>query len=185
MIVDDDPGLLSGFGNLLSRAGFDVREVGSGRDALSRGEEFLPQVALIDMWLPDMRGVQVRDALSHRLPACKFVFMTGAGKLEDAISALRNGGALDFLLKPIEPDALVKVVDQAVQSGPESACCPLTDREREVLGLVAEGQDTAGVAQRLCISVQTVKNHLRNVFTKLDVRERTHAVAMGLRAGWL
>lgn len=186
MVIEDDPRLRSGYGRVLAEAGYVVKEVGSGGDAVAAGANFSPKVVLIDMWLPDMQAIQVRDTLSRRVPACKFVFTTGAGRLEDAIMALRNGGALDFLLKPVDPDALVHAISAATSAGSAPPVdCPLTDRELEVLKLIADGHDTAGVAQALCLSILTVKNHLRNMFAKLGVRERTHAVAIALRSGWL
>lgn len=189
MIVDDDRSLLSAYGRLLASAGFQVEVADSGNEAIELGSRFEPDVALLDIGLPDMRGLQVRERLNARHPRCKFVFMTGNGRIEDAIAALRNGGALDFLLKPIDPDALVRVVSEASNpvepAAPSPTSCPLTDRELEVLQLLAKGKDTVGVAKALCISLLTVKNHLRNIFARLGVNERTHAVAIAIRAGWV
>jgi DNA-binding NarL/FixJ family response regulator len=185
LIVEDDDALLRGIVRIVAASGLQALGASSAEEALDRCAQFVPDVAVVDLRLPGMSGIAVRDALSERVPQCRYLFLTGAGTMDDAIAALRHTNTVDFLLKPVHPDVLMRAIEVALEAHAKRAQCPLSERELEVLGLLAAQRDTHDLAAELCVSVMTVKNHIRNIFSKLDVRERSHAVAVALRSGWL
>ena len=165
-----------------------VGEASNGKEALERVAELTPDVVLMDLLMPVMDGITAIGEIKKRFPDVEVVAMTSV--LEDAsvVSAVRSG-AMGYLLKDTQADELCSALTAAaagqVQLHPEAAArlmrelrtpAPqesLTDREREVLAVVAEGLSNAQIAERLSITEKTVKTHVSNLLQKLAVKSRT------------
>jgi DNA-binding NarL/FixJ family response regulator len=194
--ADDHPAMLAGVVDLLVRNGFDVvGSAGDGRAALELVERTRPGVAVLDVRMPHLSGIEVARAIHASLPGTGVVFYTAFGDrtvLADALAA----GARGFVLKEAPLQDLVRAVERVAAGeayvdpvlagvlvgGPTSGRMPtLTERERDVLRLLADGRANEGIAAELGISAETVRTHIRKAMDKLDADTRTHAVATALR----
>lgn len=190
LIVDDDRGFREFVRHLLARAGLPAVHAASGEEALRHAASSRPAAVLLDVSLPDIDGFEVcrelRDLYGDALPV---IFVSGVRvESHDRTAGLLLGGD-DYLIKPVEPDELVARLRRAVtrtQNGSDESRTPdahtLTAREIEVLGLLAQGLDSAAIAQKLVISPKTVSTHLQRVMAKLGVHSRAHAVARAYQA---
>jgi DNA-binding NarL/FixJ family response regulator len=173
-----------------------VAESATAQDAIAAFHAWKPDVTVIDLRLPDRDGVEVIRELRQEFPRARFVVLTSAEGDIDIRRAL-EAGAQAYLIKGVVRTELRQVI-KAVYSGEryvpanvaEKVSAHLSDptltvRELEVLQLVAEGLRNKEVAARLSISEDTVKMHLRNVMQKLDVNDRTHAVMVAVRRGFI
>jgi DNA-binding NarL/FixJ family response regulator len=192
LIVDDDPAVLALLTANLERAGHTMYVANSGQEALALAEEARPDLVLLDVNMPDLGGYAVcrelRERYGERLP---ILFISG----ERIDSGDRTAGLLiggdDYLLKPFDPGELVaRVRRYFVRAGSDSdrfevptPFAGLTPRESEVLGLLAEGLSQREIAERLVIGRTTVGTHIQRILTKLNVHNRTQAVALLLRNG--
>jgi DNA-binding NarL/FixJ family response regulator len=196
VIVEDHPALGEGMRILLERNGFDVLGlVGSaaaGYDLIGTAK---PDAALVDIGLPDESGIALARRLLRRDAGLGIVFFTG---VEDLV-ALRDAldcGARGFVHKTAEPDALVAAVRAVAAGGsyvdPDARARllhrdmtatirVLSEREREILDLLAQGLTGEEAAARLFLSPETVRTHIRNAMRKLQADTRVHAVALALR----
>jgi NarL family two-component system response regulator LiaR len=197
LIVDDHAMLRRGLVFFLK--GFEdldlVGEAASGREAIARCVEVQPDVVLMDMIMPEMDGAETTERLLARWPDTKVIVLTSFQEEDLVVRALR-AGAKGYLLKntsatnlaqairdayaghtPLAPEATEALVQATRQQTP-SRNYDLTDREHEVLALLAEGLSNADIAERLVVSVATVKFHVHGVLTKLGVSSRTEAVAL-------
>lgn len=180
-----------------------VAEAADGEEAVAKAVEARPDVALLDL---DMPGVGGADA-ARRIVASTtdvVVLMLTMYEDEDSLREAMRAGARGYLVKGSDEDAIVRAVAAAASgqavfspsvagrlirsfSAPRPAPAvpfpELTDREREVLALLAEGCDNATIARRLFVSTKTVRNHGSNVFTKLQVTTRSEAIVAARRAG--
>lgn len=177
-------------------SGFEVvAELENGNEIVPAALETRPDVAIIDIDLPEVDGLTAAAQLHEVLPSCKTLILTSLGRpgtLRRALDAQVSG----YLLKDAPPSELAlavrrvaagqRVVDPtlAVASW-ESAACPLTERELEVLRQVAEGSEVPEIASRLFLAQGTVRNYLTAVATKLNARNRVDAVRLARAAGWL
>jgi len=175
---------------------FDVvAELERGDEIVPAALEQQPTVAIIDIDLPGIDGITAAAQLKRSLPQCRTLILTSLGRpgaLRRALTAQVSG----YLLKDAPPAELAmavrkvaagqRVVDPklAVASW-DVAECPLTDRELEVLRLVAEGAEAQEIAAQLYLSTGTVRNYLTTVVTKLNARNRVDAVRLAREAGWL
>ncbi|PKW13356.1 response regulator [Saccharopolyspora spinosa] len=207
LLVDDQELMRMGFRMVLD-AQDDleiVGEAGNGAEAVEFAERLLPDVVLMDVRMPVLDGVEATRRIVAA-DSAKVLVMTTFDLDEYALSALRNG-ASGFLLKDAPPESLVTAV-RSVASG-DAVVAPsvtkrlldrflgerggqlrdasvldvLTDREREVLVLVAKGLSNAEIAGKLFLSEATVKTHLGRVLSKLDVRDRVQAVVLAYETG--
>jgi two-component system, NarL family, nitrate/nitrite response regulator NarL len=202
LLADDHALFRRGLASLLAHRD-DLEVVGeaaNGEDAIERARELMPDVVLMDVRMPGMTGLEATRRLKEEMPYVKIVILTVSEDEEDLFAALK-GGAQGYLLKNIDPDDLVACLHQ-VQRG-EAPLAPsmatkilrefggssprpgpvLTQRERQVLELVARGDANKEVARHLEISENTVKNHLRNILEKLHLQNRVQAVMYALREG--
>jgi NarL family two-component system response regulator LiaR len=175
-----------------------VGEAGDGEEALAMCEEAQPDVVLMDLVMPRMDGAEATRAIRRRWPEMQVIALTSfqeADYVRDALQA----GAIGYLLKNISGEDLadairsahagrstlapeaVKALVKPVRTDPFTPGYDLTPREREVLGLLAEGLTNAQIAQRLAVSHATVKAHVSNILSKLGVSNRGEAVAVAIK----
>jgi len=199
MVVDDHTMVRRGLATFL-RAFDDMQLAGeaeNGEAAIQLCAEVLPDVILMDMVLPMMDGATATRAIRQQFPQVQVVALTSFKEGELIKNAL-EAGAIGYLLKDVSADELARAI-RAAHSGratlsPEAAQSlvqtsnqppapglDLTEREREVLGLMIEGLTNAQIAGRLTVSPSTVKSHVSNVLSKLGVASRTEAVTLALR----
>jgi DNA-binding NarL/FixJ family response regulator len=197
VVVEDHPMMLAAIEQALGRAGIAVvASTASAADGYRVVGELSPDVVVVDIGLPDESGIDLTRRLLHRSTRVAVVIHTG---IEDPV-ALKDAldcGALAFAYKTGGPASLVAAVRAAaagnvyvarelrdVITAGERTDRPrvLTDRERQVLALVADGLPVAAIAGRLMLSGETVRTHIRNAMRKLGAHTRTHAVVEALRA---
>ncbi|HEY1573736.1 MAG TPA: response regulator transcription factor [Pseudonocardiaceae bacterium] len=172
-----------------------VAEVAGGDEILPTAKAVRPDVAVIDIDLPGKDGLTAATELREQLPECRTLILTSLGRpgtLRRALAAKVGG----FLLKDAPPDKLAsairevyvgrRVVDSDLALAAwDSADCPLTGREVEVLRLAADGANAVDIAARLYLSAGTVRNYLTTAVTKLNARNRVDAIRIAKEAGWL
>lgn len=161
----------------------------SGAEALELTRRFEPNVALVDLFLAGESGADVCAAIRAQSPRTRVLFISGAGRMSPA--AAKAAGASGFVSKDLEASELAKAV-QLVGSGqtlfPTKSTQPeplLTEREREVLELIAAGETNAEIARRLYLSPHTIKEHTSALYRKLGARNRAEAVQLAQRIGLL
>lgn len=186
-----------------------VGEAEEGSQGVDMVAKLQPDVVLMDIGMPIMDGVRATQAIKQQFPDVKVVMLTSHEEENDVLDAF-NSGANSYCLKETPPEMLVTVIlstahgacwidpkiarivmSQLQPNGPttpsdaDSADCGgfalLTEREIDVLKLVTQGLNNAEISDRLCISMNTVKTHLKNIFQKLEVEDRTAAALKALR----
>ena len=196
LTVDDHPVIRDGLAALIASQEDMIllAEAGTGRQAIDLFEEHAPDITLMDLRLPDMHGIDAIRAIIAKAPDARIVVLTTYLGDIQALRALK-AGAVGYLLKAtLRLDLLntireahagrrrlpVEVASELAQHSSEDA---LTEREVEVLKLVAAGCSNKVAAQRLSITEDTVKGHVHNIISKLGANDRTHAVTIGLTRG--
>ena len=196
LVVDDHPMLREGVIEILEdRADIEVvGEASNGAEALARFRELRPDVTLMDLQMPVASGLDAILAIRSEFSDARILVLTTYAGDAQAVRALK-AGATGYLLKSSLRtemlDAILNVhrgrrhVQDEVASGIARHVTddPLSAREIAVLRLVAEGKANKEVAHLLSLSEETVKAHLKNIFAKLDVGDRTHAVTIAVRRG--
>lgn len=207
VVVADDQALVrGGFRAILAaRPDIDVvAEAGTGAEAVDVVRSLRPDVALVDVRMPVMDGIEACRRISSSGPECRVLMLTTFDLDQHVYDAFRAGAA-GFLLKTVSPEELAAAV-RAVHSG-DALLAPaitrrlverfvgmphpqhdprldtLTDRERDVLRLVATGLSNAEIAQQLFVSHGTVKTHVGRILTKLELRDRVQAVVLAYETG--
>jgi len=209
LLVDDQPLLRTGFRMVLgAETDIDiVAEAGDGAEAVDLARRLLPDVVLMDIRMPRMDGVAATKAIVDAKLPVKVLILTTFDLDEYVVGALR-AGASGFLAKDVPADDLVAAI-RSVAAG-EAVVAPrilrrllekfvdrlpdpsgstptslevLTDRERQVLLLVARGMSNAEIARELTVSETTVKTHVGHVLTKLGLRDRVQAVVLAYESG--
>lgn len=194
--IDDHPLLHEGIATVIrNQADLSlVAEAFNGRDGIERFREHTPDVTLMDLRLPDMSGIDAMIAIRSEFPEARIVMLTTfAGDVE--IRRALEAGARAYVLKSMPPRELVDVIRQ-VHTGkkripPEIAAHlaehysdeALTGREIEVLKQIAGGNRNRDIAEKLFITEETVKVHIKHLMEKLGAADRTQAVAIGVRRG--
>jgi DNA-binding NarL/FixJ family response regulator len=186
LIVDDDAGVRALVSEVLAAGGFTTREAGNADEALAAIREERPAVVVLDVEMPGRSGYE----LCRRLRAefgnqLGIIFLSGSRTESfDRVAGLHLG-ADDYVLKPFEPDELVARVESVARrivAPPAPARSKsLTERELEILCLLAEGLDQGTIATRLVITQKTVAKHIENILKKLHVHSRAEAVAVAYR----
>ena len=179
-----------------------VGEAASGKEAIRLVHEHVPDVAIVDLLLPEMDGIETTRQIRRISPHTQVVVLTSYDEDRYIFPALR-AGALSYILKEVSPAELVEAIRRAARGeavlhprvarrviqeirGEGAALNPfaeLTERELEVLRLIAEGLSNAEIAERLVISQKTVKDHVSNILSKLHLADRTQAAVYAWREG--
>jgi DNA-binding NarL/FixJ family response regulator len=184
-----------------------VGETGSAIEALEIVERSEPDVVVLDIFLPDGNGVQVCRQITARLPHTRVLMLTASDEHSDLVEAVK-AGAIGYLLKDIAPDelptsirsvaggqalispelgsTLMSEYSAMVRGAPardDEPASELSDRELEVLGLVARGWSNRKIGEELFIAENTVKNHVRSILDKLQLRSRMQAALYAVRGG--
>jgi DNA-binding NarL/FixJ family response regulator len=196
LVVDDHPVLREGVAAVLRRHD-DLRlagEAGDGAEAIARFRDLKPDVVLMDLQMPGLSGLEAIRAIRAEAPAARIVVLTTYDGDVQAFQAMKAGAAA-YLLKSSLRKELVDTIrdvyagrrrlspEMAEKVAVHSVDDRLSEREIELLRLVAEGHPNKQIARDLSISEETVKAHLKSIFGKLDVADRTHAVTVALRRG--
>ena len=198
MTVDDHPLILEGIANVLQRQP-DMEVVGEASDGYEAIEAFAkwrPDVTLVDLQMPGMNGIDTIIAILEKWPTARCVVLTTYAGDVQATRALK-AGAKGYLLKSMLRKDLVETI-RIVHSGksriPAEIASELAShltsdalsaREIEVLRMVGEGCSNKIVADHLKITEDTVKGHMRNILSKLNANDRTHAVMIAVKRGFL
>ena len=183
-------------------------------EALTLVEAFAPNVVLVDVDLPLLRGLDLARQITTRCPQTAVIALTSSADDDQLFQAIRSG-VVAYLSKEISAEELAsaikrirdgerpinesllgrpRVAEQVLRQfqdlsllgkAMETLATPLTPRETETLKYVAEGYSNKQIAHSLGISEQTIKNHVTSILDKLDANDRTHAVVLALRQGWI
>jgi DNA-binding NarL/FixJ family response regulator len=197
VIVDDHPIVRGGLRDTFADAEdvVVVGEAGDGAEGVDRATALTADVVLMDLRMPGMDGVAATAALRERAPEARVLILTTFDGESDVLPAI-EAGAIGYLLKDALPDELMRAVRAAARG--ESVLAPsvtqhlmgqvrkpgggrLTDREKEVLQLVADGSSNREAATTLFIGEASIKTHLQHIYVKLGVRDRASAVGEGYR----
>jgi len=196
LCVDDHPLLREGIAAVINNQPdmLLVAEASSGREAIQKYREHQPDVTLMDLRLPDMSGINSMIAIRSEFPEARIVMLTTfEGDVE--IQRSLEAGARGYLLKSMPPKDLAEAIRQVHRGKkripPELAARlaehlgdeALTEREIEVLRHIAGGNRNREIADRLFISEETVKVHIKHIMEKLGAADRTEAVAIAVRRG--
>jgi DNA-binding NarL/FixJ family response regulator len=196
LTVDDHPLLRKGIAALVN-AEPDLKliaEASNGKDAIEAFRSHRPDVTLMDLQMPGVDGIEAIETIRREYPEARIIVLTTYGGDMQILHALR-AGAKGYILKGNVPEELLNTI-RAVHAGqkripPEIAAeladhatdDPLTEREIDVLRLVAAGNSNKQIADQLSISEATVKSRVTNILSKLGANDRAHAVTIGLKRG--
>jgi DNA-binding NarL/FixJ family response regulator len=182
-----------------------VGEAASGQEVLVKAGELQPDVILMDIQMPDLNGIEATRQILRAQPHMGIIVLT-MFKDDDSVFAAMRAGARGYILKGVDQSVMLRAV-RAVANG-ESLFSPeiadrlmryfanlrpatppevfpeLTAREREILALIAQGDTNGDIAAELTISVKTVRNHVSNIFSKLQVADRVQAAIRAREAGF-
>ncbi|QBD75599.1 response regulator transcription factor [Ktedonosporobacter rubrisoli] len=205
LIADDHDLVREGISAFL-QAHEDMRVVGeaaSGEEAVRLVKQLAPQVALMDLVMPGMNGVEATREIKRISPQTQVVVLTSYHEDEHIFPALR-AGALSYVLKNIRSQELIEIIRKAAQGeamlhprvatrviqevresrrAVPAAFAELSERELEVLRFIAQGHSNAQIAEELVLSEKTIKAHVRNIFSKLELADRTQAAVFAWQQG--
>jgi serine/threonine-protein kinase PknK len=193
VIADDDVLLREGLASLLERSGFDViGQAGNGAELLAMVGEKHPQLAIIDIRMPpthSIEGLEAAQAIRKEFPEIGILVLSAHVEVEQAMDLLAGGKRMGYVLKSRVVDVadFVESVKRVLDGGSvvdpalvqelvtarrrDDPLAPLTDREREVLSLMAEGCSNVGIAHRLWVTEGTVEKHVHSILSKLRLAE--------------
>jgi two-component system NarL family response regulator len=196
LIVDDHSVVRRGIAAIIDMEddAVVVGQAGDGAEAIELWRTLQPDVVLMDLRMPGMDGVEAIRRIRSEDDQAGIIVLTTFDHDEDIYAGLR-AGAKAYLLKDVEPEELFRCI-RAVRAGdaylqPKVAAKlaqrmqeePLTEREEQILKLLAEGKSNRGIGQVLHITESTVKSHMKSLFVKLDVTSRAEAIALAARRG--
>ncbi|MFG0607264.1 response regulator transcription factor [Vibrio mimicus] len=175
-LVDDEISVLESLQFLLESYGYQLQAFSCGRQFLEQANWQQAGCVVLDSRMPELCGQEVQRQLNERNSPLRIIYLTGHGDVPMAVEALKEG-ACDFFQKPVDGDALVRAIDQALEL---SAICAeqcnarrkigsLTKRERDVAELVLKGMKNQEMADELCVSLRTIEVHRANLMKKLEV----------------
>ncbi|MGB7466601.1 MAG: response regulator transcription factor [Candidatus Acidiferrum sp.] len=194
--VDDHPLLREGIATVINSQQdmCVIADAASSKDAIEQFRKHKPDVTLMDLRLPDKSGIDTMISIRREFPEARIIMLTtfeGDVEIQRALEA----GARAYLLKSMPPKELVEVIRQvhagkkrvppqlAAQLAEHISDEPLTSREIEVLSQIAEGNRNRDIGEKLFITEETVKVHIKNIMGKLGASDRTQAVAIAIRRG--
>ena len=204
MIVDDHPVVRRGIQSLLAEEE-DIQAVGeavNGKDALEKAKSLKPDVILMDLVMPEMNGIEAIEKITASMPETRILVMTSFAA-DDKVFPSIKAGALGYLLKDSDPEDLIRMIRQ-VYRGELSihpmiarkviqelnrpakeplTPSPITEREEEILQLLAQGLENKEIAARLVVRDATVRTHVSNILRKLQLANRVQATLYALRTG--
>ena len=196
IVADDHPALLAAATAILTERGINVIGTASnGEEALAKIETRRPRVALLDVRMPRLGGIQVAERSQRSTPETAVVLYTGYGD-SALLSEALDAGVRGFVVKDAPLGDLVRAIESVASGGTyvdpvlggalvqaeiNNPLPELTQREREVLRLLANGLANEAIGKQLFISPETVRTHVQKAMAKLDAGTRTQAVAMALR----
>ncbi len=175
-----------------------VGEAERGAQGVALAAHLVPDVVLMDLLMPDMDGIETTRQLKAISPSTQVIVLTSYSEDERIFPAIK-AGALSYLLKDVGPDELVRAIKSArrgeailhptvaarlmqeLTGGRSSPLDELTERERDVLTLIARGMSNAEIANQLVIGERTVKTHVSNILGKLHLQDRTQAALLAVR----
>jgi DNA-binding NarL/FixJ family response regulator len=194
--VDDHPLFREGIAALICNQ-IDIElvaEACNGREALEQFREHRPDITLMDLQMPEVSGIDAMSAIRAEFPEARIIVLTThAGDVQ--VSRALKAGARAYLLKDSLRKELLETIravhagqrrlspDVAAQIAEHTVDDALTPREVDVLRLVACGNANKEIAAQLSLTEETVKSHMRNILAKLSAKDRTHAVAIGVKRG--
>ncbi|MCA1295720.1 response regulator transcription factor [Paenibacillus sp. alder61] len=207
MIVDDHDMVRMGLKTyLMLDPGFEViAEAGNGQEALDvlQREEQRPDIILMDLMMPVMNGAEATKEVLSRFPGLKIVILTSFLEDELVVQAV-EAGAVSYVLKTVSAEELIYALQGAYRGMPvmtgdvaqaltrglrqrsvQGDDSGLTEREKEVLLLIAEGKTNKDIAEELHISIKTVKTHVSNLLMKCELEDRTQLAIYAHRQGWV
>lgn len=207
MIVDDHDMVRMGLKTyLMLDPGFEViAEAGNGQEALNvlQREEHRPDIILMDLMMPVMNGAEATKEVLSRFPGLKIVILTSFLEDELVVQAV-EAGAVSYVLKTVSAEELIYALQGAYRGMPvmtgdvaqaltrglrqrsvKGDDSGLTEREKEVLLLIAEGKTNKDIAEELHISIKTVKTHVSNLLMKCELEDRTQLAIYAHRQGWV
>jgi two-component system, NarL family, response regulator LiaR len=199
MLVDDHNVVRSGLATFL-KAYDDLELIGeakNGLEAIHLCQQVQPDVILMDLVMPEMDGIAATKAILADFPQVKVIAMTSFED-QELVKGVLAAGAISYLIKNVSSDDLAKAIRDAASGrstlSPEAArvliqatrptrqpVFDLTEREQEVLNLVAQGHSNQQIADKLVISITTVKAHISNILSKLQVSSRAEAIAYAIK----
>jgi NarL family two-component system response regulator LiaR len=204
LIADDHAIVRKGIRALLSTEP-DIEvigEAGNGAEAVALAQKTPPDVILMDLVMPKMDGIEATQQISTHQPGARILVLTSFAADDKVFPAIK-AGALGYLLKDSGPDALVQAIHQVYRGEPSLepsiarkvltelstpqkkplTADPLTERELDILKLVAQGRSNKEIAEHLVIAEMTVRTHVSNILGKLHLASRTQAALYALREG--
>ena len=206
MVVDDHPMWRDAVERDLQAAGHDVVAVAAnGREALARFPAAAPQVVVLDLQLPDSTGVEITATMLQHDPSARVLILSASGEQADVLEAIK-AGATGYLVKSASSVELVRAVQRVadgdtvftpglaglvlgefrrIAQGPadDDPVDQLTDRETEILKMVATGMSYRQIAERLVLSHRTVQNHVQNTLRKLQMNNRVQLTRWAIQHG--
>lgn len=208
LLADDHAVISEAFRLILENAGMDVVAVAeNGREAVALALELDPDIVLLDIAMPEMDGLAALSVIRYLRPEV-LIFMLTSYADKQYLARAGELGANGFFSKSVDPAQLIQVIRESAEHGavffhPHAADEPrrpaqlgstapkdavesevnLTDQEMLILSLLAMGYDNNGITEQLHISYNTLKTHLRNIYEKIDVNDRTQAVIWAIRHG--
>jgi len=209
LIADDHRVYREGVRALLDGDGLVtiVGEASSGDDAIHRALELRPDVILMDLKMPGVNGIEATRQIRNTLPDARVLIVTMFDDDASVFAAMR-AGARGYILKDADQEELLRAIQAAYRgeaifsptiaqrmmdyftalphAAPREAAQPfpeLTEREREILEMIARGQNNQAIANSLVLSIKTVQNHISNIFNKLEVADRAQAIIRARDAG--
>jgi DNA-binding NarL/FixJ family response regulator len=208
MVVDDHPMWREGVARDLTEAGYAVvATAANGTEALTRGAAVRPRVVVLDLQIPAPSGVEVTAKLIEDDPTVRVLILSASGEQQDVLEAVK-AGSTGYLVKSASREELVSAVARVaagdtvftpglaglvlgeyrrLSDTPETSADPgtprLTERETEVLRLVAKGMSYKQIAERLFLSHRTVQNHVQNTLRKLQLHNRVQLVRYAIEQG--
>jgi len=207
LIADDHPLFRTGMRTLLtSMPEFEVvGEAATGEQVVTLAEQLYPEIILMDLHMPGMSGIEATRSILQVSPQVRVLIVTMFEEDASVFAALR-AGARGYVLKDAEEEEIIRAI-RAVGNGeaifsptiakrfidffaashrplPPQIFPDLTEREREILELIAQGHNNAEIAQRLILSSKTVANHVSNILGKLQVTDRAQAIVRAREAGF-